>query len=308
MLNPKQSLIYGDTGQTVELYPPEYLLGAPSSAATYAVYGPSDDLDGTSEFSGTATADSVDTTFDANSGFSQSSNRDRCNLTATTNIATGRWYRAANSYSQVELVKVDGISSGAYVTAASPLGYDYASGDTFKGLRQTFTVDSTFIADETSIGTDWKVRWTYTIAGVQYRTWTTFDVVRAQAKSQVTGATLYEVFPDLRHEQYADLRGGHWEHVRKRAQERMDFDAHKLGFRLDQVRESDWNEALLSGMRLALAESGWAPPGRDLEIFVQESFKRYWQDMTDLKQRVLLDQGTSGGATQKGVQQLTFRR
>jgi hypothetical protein len=190
----------------------------------------------------------------------------------------------------------------------SPLGYDFAASDTFKGFRQVFTIDATWITDESNIGCDWRVRWTYTIGGVQYRAWTNLDVVRAQAKAAVTGATLYDLFPDLRHEQYADLRGGHWEHVRDRAQKRMDFDAHKLGFGLDEVRSTDWNEVLLSGMRLVLAESGWTPPGRDVEIFVQESFKRYWGDMNDLKQRVLLDKGSSGGATQRGVTQLQFRR
>lgn len=308
MLNQRQSLIYGVTGQTVEFYAPESLLGAPSSAATYDVFSLSADLDGDAEFSGTATADSVSTTFDANSGWSQASSRDKCNLTSTANIAVGRLYLATNAFSQRELVKVDAISSGAYVSKEGPLSYDYASGDTFVGLRQYFTIDPTWVATEENIGTDYRVRWAYTIGGIAYRAWTYFDLVRVQVKADIDGRELYELFPDLRHEQYSDLRGGDWNHIRDRAVKRIDFDLQKFGIKLDQMRTSDWNEVLLSLMRMILAESGWSPPGRDRELFVQESRTKYWDDMGNLKNRAPLDQGGSGGATQRGAQQLVFRR
>ena len=86
------------------------------------------------------------------------------------------------------------------------------------------------------------------------------------------------------------------------------FDVQRFGFSLDAMRTDEWNEVLLSGMRSLLAESGWHPPGRDQETFVTESRTRYWNDLNDLAKRALLDKGGSGGATQKGAQQLTFRR
>ncbi len=308
MLNQRTQLIYGVTGQVVEFYPPEWLYGAPSSAATYSVWGPGADLDGTAEFTGTATADSVSTTFDQASGYSNTSNRDRCYIAATTNTAVGRYYLITNAIGQRELVKVDAIASADYVSCSGPLGYDYTTSDTFLSTRQYFTIDATFIADESKIAPDWKVRWSYTINSVAYRHWTYLDVVRAVAAPSITGAELYELFPDLRHEQHADLRGTDWEHIKTRAAKRLRFDVQRFGFSLDAMRTDEWNEVLLSGMRSLLAESGWHPPGRDQETFVTESRTRYWNDLNDLAKRALLDKGGSGGATQKGAQQLTFRR
>jgi hypothetical protein len=307
-MNSRTQLVFGVTGQVVEFYPPESVLGAASAGATYSVFGPQADLDGTAEFTGSATLDSVSTTFDAASGFSNTSDRDRCYLTATTNIAIGRTYLATTTNNQKELVKVDAIKSADWVSKEGPLFYDYVSTDTFLGLRHSFTVDATWIAEEENIGTDWKILWVYTIGGVSYRAWTYLDVVRAVAKADITGAELYELFPDLRHEQHADLRGTDWEHIKEYATKQLRFDIQRFGTTLDQIRSDDWNIVLLNGMRFALAESGWHPPGRDQETFVTDSKAKYWESLSDIAKRVLVDKGTSGAATQKGVAQLTFRR
>src|SRR5688572_28126319 len=101
-MNERRSLLTGQTGQLLDFYPPEWVKGVPTSAATYAVFAIDADLDDAAEFSGTATADSVNTTFSAASGPSQATNRDRCYLNSVTGIKAGRLYVAANADGQRE--------------------------------------------------------------------------------------------------------------------------------------------------------------------------------------------------------------
>lgn len=308
----RQQLVYNQTSQTLELpYPPEWREGVPSSG-TYKVYETRDDLDGTEELSGSVTTDSVNTTFDANSGFGQASNRQRANLTATTSIAVGRFYLATTTNSQTELIKVAAINSGNYVDAESWLKYDYVSTNTFKGLRQYFTIDSTFIADETKINrpeNPWRVLWTYTLNGVTQQTWTEFDVVRTDKQHNLTAQDLYELWPDYEHEEWLSNRGQNFLGQIDGAWDRMQFDLAKFGVTLDQVRDHNGQDELhRQCLRLVLAEAGIAPPGFSVPEWTDRMERRYQGDLTTLKERILIDKTRSGSGAQTGARKLWLKR
>src|SRR3990167_5217862 len=93
--------IYGVTGQVVEVYPPEADEGIPSSA-TASVFDGTRSLDETADFSPAVTIDSVSTTVDVASGYSESS-RIKLSLAATTNIVIGRQYLLENTDQQREI-------------------------------------------------------------------------------------------------------------------------------------------------------------------------------------------------------------
>jgi len=300
MLNPRASLVFGQTGQVVEFYPPESILGRASAAATYSVWAVDADLDGTAEFSGTATLDAVSTTFDSASGVSQTTDRDLCRLADPTGVLPGRYYLAENADGQKELVLVDAVATGR-ASKEGPLSYDYEPAATFKGLRHYFTIDATWVADEANIGANWRILWTYTIAGITYRTWTSFDLARVDTKHQVTEFDIYARFPDMRHQQPLDTQGQGWRAVLNEAEQHVDFDLQtKYQLRPDELREPAlYNRLVLSCAIWKISETR-APRGRDLTEFNTQMRMQYYQDLNALEKVVPVDKGTSGGATQVG--------
>lgn len=308
MSKQRVDIVYNVTGQTLEFYPPE---GVPDSAATYSVWEGTESNDNTAEFSGTASADSVSTTVDADSGFSQS-NRRRVNLTATTNIVVGRDYWLTNAESQKELVRVAAISSGAYVDAEFDLAYDYASGATFEGHRQTLTVDSTFVQDESNLSSPdepYRVLWSYSVNSVPYRAWTYFDLVRQDRQHGVTIHELRELWPDLPWEQFSGDRGLNWDRQIDAAFERVAFDLRAHGIHLSQVRDADMlDELVRSACMMIIAQSGVSPSGYDGAEFRDRMDALYHGDIDKARQKMLLDQGKEGAITRQPLRQLWLRR
>lgn len=307
-MRDRTTLVYGVTGQTIEFYPSE---GVPDAAATYKVYEGYESNDNAAEFSGTATADSVDTTVDAASGFSQS-NRRRLNLTATTDVEIGRRYWLTNAAGEHELVEVTAISSGAYVDVSADLAYDYAVGATFKGARQSFTIDATFVADESKINGQnepYRVLWSYAVGSVAKRSWTYFDLVRQRKEHGITHLDLIEMIPDLAEEQPPSQRGQWYEKQIDFAWERVQFDLWKHGVQVAQIRDPQILDELLRGRcRMALAESGYSPGSMSLDLFSENARRDYEGDLLNVKQRVLIDQGREGGITRQPVRPMTFNR
>jgi hypothetical protein len=294
------------------LYPPEWRDGVPTSC-TYEVFETRDDLDGTATLSGSATIDSVSTTFDQSSGFSQASNRQRCYLTATTSIAVGRYYLAANATSQRELVLVKKIASADYVDNATLLKNDYVSTDTFKGLRMYFTINPTFIAEEERLNrpdNPWRVLWKYTDgAGLEQKTWTEFDVVRVNKQHNLTAHDLYELYPDYSYQEFLDQRGDGFAAQIDGAWDRVQFDLAKYGITLDQVREHNAQDELhRQALRLVLAEAGVRPTEFPAIEWADRMERRYLADLTTLKERILLDKSKSGSGAQMGAKQPHFVR
>lgn len=315
IFNPRQQLVYNTTSNVLEFYPPE-IIGLPEFkgsiiTVTAKVYDDTADLDDAAEETITATRDNVATTFNAAAGFSQASNRNRCPLAATTDIVQGVYYGIEDSYRRREYVRVWRVDAGVSIDAEGPLAYDYVSGDEFFGIRWTAPLSSGFMTDENNIG-GWKVLWSYDVSRttntVQFRHWTYFDVVRQKYTSSVAGIDLYSSFPDLRHEQYGDLRGQDWQHLIDRAQRRVEFDLRNYGIALDAARTNDFDELILSRAKWELASGGWAPNGREVELFVEQMERHYFNDLRNLKDRAEIDTGSSGSVTAKGSQKLTFTR
>lgn len=304
----RQTLTYNQTGQVLEFYPREIEFGPLASAPTVAVYTEGTGDDGDAEFSGTATSDSVSTTFDAASGYSQTSNRNRCNLTATTGIVAGRKYLATDILGRVEEVgPVLAISSGAYVEQAGALAYDYVAADAFEGWRQYYSVPDAFIQDSSNIDAGFRVVWTYSVNSITRTAVTYFDVVRAQATHGVTSERLFNRFPDWRSLEFADGRGLRFRPMLDEAEHMVREDLLNAGVALENVRES-LDQHILEAWILVIADTGVSPGGRDPELFIQQQQERYNSIMRKLISRVKVAGADTGGVTKEGFATIKLTR
>jgi hypothetical protein len=313
-MNKRQSLVLGQTGQEVEFFPPEWVRGVPTGTPTFTIFEGADSNDGDSELSGNATIDSVATTVDQVSGYSQS-NRNRLYVAATTSLVRGRQYVLANANGQRELVTPDAIASADYVDLQSSLAYDYPiTTSTLKGLRIYFTIDATWIADEANLNdqrTPYRVLWTYTVDSVTYRSWSYLDVVRQRKSYGLNVDDLVETWPDLRGQDWAEQRGQGFAKQLDAAFERIEFDARLHRVDVNQLREAQmFDELMRSAVVWVIARTGTAPAGRDVETFLNEARKQYQDDFMQaigvLKMPV--DQGTDGAITDQPFRQPVFKR
>lgn len=315
MIKRTVELIYGQTGQLVENYPPEWLEGVPSSASALVFRG-SQDADDTAnaEFTPSVTIDAVSTTVDASSGYSQT-NRRTLFLTATTSIEIGRHYRLENAAGQVEIVTPVAIAAADSVTCDDDLRYDYASGATFKGLRMVFTVDATWVADESNMlpptTPPYRVIWTYTLDSLVRRDYTYLRLVRQVSKHNVSIKTLQKYWPDVGWEEAIQRRGQGFTYLIDAAWDRVRIDIITSGYRPDQFRDQEIVDqlVLLKSLQL-LAMTGVSPPGRDVDAWAEETKQDYDNLLAKavLNLKALIDEGTSGGITVKPTQVFWFTR
>lgn len=332
------ALIYGVTGQVVEFYPPSDEVvqdGSPASAATYTVYkgdGANDDSNSVA-FSGTATLDSVSTTTDAAAGPAQA-DRSRVPLTATTSIAIGRRYLLSNTAAggeQRQVIIPKAILSADAVTHSADVAYAFASGSTFRGLRQSFTVDATFIATIANLnffGTaslngsgepatpmpPYRVVWAYSTAGnIVRRHTTTFDVCRAPLKHNVSEANIRAILPDAGMDAWLADRGAGFANQIAEGYKRFRADVRVAGYDPDAITDPEMVDRLVELATCAhLAAHGIGRPGdRSAETWAQEWEKRY----TDLYQkavgtvlRVWTQQDATGALASSPTQLMGLRR
>ncbi len=310
MADQRQALTYNQTSQTVGFYPSESREGIPSSV-TYSVFAAHVTDDQTAEFSGSGTVDSVSTTVDVASGFSTTT-RNKVFLASTASIVVGRFYRLANTLSQAEIVKVTAIGTNDHVLVETDLQYDYGSGDTFRGLFTSFTVDSTFIADKTKLNdpdAPYRVVWSYTLNSIVRKQLTYFDVVRRAKKSSLTHFDLMEAWPDLWAEQPQATRGQAWANFLDAGEDRIYLDLKTRGIDPNQVRDvMVLNELHRSACYMIIAQQGTVPTGRDVEAYVQERMNVYATDLTNATNSMLVDQDKTGGITKEPIRQLLFKR
>lgn len=194
-----QDIVFSVTGQSLVFDAPE---GRPSSVTTSEVFEQRDSDDSTAEgaLSGSAAVETnPDTTFDADSGSSESDPR-VLNLAATTGIEVGRQYLASNALSKKEWVDVAGITDGASIRARAPLHNDYASGDTFESTRITHAIDSTWVADSNNLegpspNPSYRWRLEYVVDSVTYVRDVYFSLVRYAGDHSVTPADMELMFP-----------------------------------------------------------------------------------------------------------------
>ena len=333
------SVIYNLTGQLLEFVPPfaEVIIdGAPSASAAVVVLGGTKSNDDTAEFTATATMDSVSTTVSAGAGYNATSRR-VLSLASTASIVVGRQYCVAGASSGQREIVVPASIGTASITLEDDLSYVYASSDTLKGLRQTITVDATFIADSSKInmygssygssarsprrrrssGTDtlappYRVRWSYTTGSTSRQSWTYFDVVRQQAKHHLSIHDLREVFPDVTAEEWRGQRGQGFLRQLDAAWDRFQFDVRCSGYDVDMIREGPMVDQLVrKAWLMIIAEAGVCPGNRDLSEFVAEKQKDYvmsYRRAIEGALNVWVDTGSSGGITPAPARKLTLRR
>ena len=306
-------VIYGVTGQTVELYPPEWPEGIPSSASA-SIYEGADSSDDTAEFSPSVTVDSVSTTFDQNSGFSQTDKR-TAYITSTSSIAVARFYLTEDSKTRRELVKVTGISSGDHVTLQEPLKYDYVSTNTFKGIRLVFTVDSTWVATEDNIlaaeSLPYRVVWSYTVNSLARRHYTYLRLVRQTFKSLITIYDIAKYLPDVA---LAEPESGMGQQARfaiSAAHERVRVDLIAASIQPESIRDTEIVKELERAKAISIIALWHTPSGLDRDMWIATST----QDYKDLFVRVTagglkapVDKSTEGGITNKKSHTLWFGR
>jgi hypothetical protein len=313
-MNKRQSLVYGQTGQEVEFYAPEWVRGVPTGTPTYSIWEALDSNDNDAELSGNGTIDSVSTTVDQTSGWSQA-NRRRLYVAATTSTVRGRPLVLANANGQRELVTPDAIASADYIDLSADLAYDYPiTTSTLKGLRMSFVIDSTWIADESNLSsptTPYRVLWTYTIDSVTYRSWTYFDVVRQRKMHSLTVDDLVELWPDLRGQDWGEQRGQGFAPQLDAAFERIEFDARMHKVDPNQLRDQQgFDELMRSAAIWMIARTGTVPAGRDVEAFQDQAMKQYHADFAQAIAvlKMSIDQGKEGSITERPFRQPTFRR
>lgn len=186
-----QDVVFGVTGQSLFLDAPEGRPSAVGSVTVFENFLGDDDTPETAT-TGVATLETnPNTTFDATSGRGQADAR-KCSLTATTGIAPGRVYLATNDVLERELVEVVSVTAADSVIARFPLENTFPAGSTFQTTRISIGMDSAWIADDSNISWEvspharYRIRWVYTVAGVQYVHDTYFDLVRYAGRHDVT--------------------------------------------------------------------------------------------------------------------------
>lgn len=294
-------IIYGQTGQTVEMYPPE-TDGVPSSA-TVKVFAHDASDDDTEEFAPSVTVDAVSTTVNAASGYSQAASN-RMYLASTASMVIGRSYLATNTGTQHEWIIPTSLES-TYVTTQDQICYDYVSGNAVKGLRMSFTVDATWVVAEANISAPteppYRVVWTYTVGGIVRRHITYLRLVRAAFKPSVRLADLEAMLPELSDDEPASRRGQQYEWLIGKARDRVRADLSCHEIEPSQVRDTELVDGLVR--QAAYYETGlrgWAPHGWDVAPWTD----RMKADYESLLGRVIagarlhLDRGTEGAASE----------
>jgi hypothetical protein len=308
-------LIYGVTGQTVSVYPPEWGQGVPSSASARVYEGELGD-DDTPEFVPSVSVDAVSTTVDAASGYSQA-NRRRLYVASTTGIAVGDDYRVENALGQHELIAVLYVATNDYLILDADLVYDYpATSSTVKGLKMSFAADATWLATEAKIlepgGPSYRVVWSYTLASVIRRRVTYARLVRTPGGTGVTVKDLRRRWPDLDYEEPSALRGQAYQWAIQAGYERVRTDLLAAGWQPSQPRDTELVDELVVRATLwTLARAGIGPGGRQVEAVIEECKKDYHAGVFQIckaGQRLDMDLGTQGAATGKPRAHIWFDR
>jgi hypothetical protein len=266
-VNATQDITFAITGQTLVWDAPE---GRASSVTDVKVFPMTTGDDGTEEVatSGSASIDSVNTTFDAASGASSANTR-KANLTATTNIVAqdpafpGRYrqYLATDSQGRKEWLPVTGIVSADYVTTAFPMLLDYVATNTFVGTRLSITVDPTWVADTSNISDDtdpnprYRALWIYVVGGVTYYHYSYFDLVRAMGEHSVTPGDMENFHPgwnDRLPTYHRDDQG--WRLIQE-AYQQVRWDLHQTGQPDETLRNREGVNELVKQQARVLLET-----------------------------------------------------
>jgi len=165
------SAILHDEGDQIVYHIPRDERGIPwyLASATYRIvdtrYG--EDNSSYEVATGTAAPGGFSTTTDAAAGPSQADPR-KIPVAATTDAAIGRTVILQDALGLKEIVEIARIGSGDAVYATHDLRNNYASGSTVKDVELQVTFPAAEAADDTVLGGDYLIIFTYTIAGQKY--------------------------------------------------------------------------------------------------------------------------------------------
>lgn len=299
-------LIYGETAQTVYVYPEEWPFGVPTSA-TCSVFKGDQSMDEDAEFSPTVTIDALSTTIATASGASQSNPR-RLYLASAAGIDPGVSYLAENAVEQREVVTPTKVNTtSAWVELENELRYDYpASGCTLKGLRMSFPVNTTWVADANKLllphWPSYKAVWTYTQGGQGRRAYSYLRLVRQISKTGVSMRDLQRYWPDLPLEEPRNMRGQGEVGLIQASWDDCCRDLRGLGHEPTTFRDVD----LLAGLHIkkcfhnlslwrGVSPGAWSPDA--FEVLTRKEYGEYLLNHFGAKTTPKKDEGTDGAAS-----------
>lgn len=302
------------TQEDVEMYPPEWADGVPSSGSC-SVFDGDRSLDDTADFSPTVNVDSVSTTLGADSGSTQTT-KNKVSLVSTSSIVIGRHYLIENADGQRELVTPKRIVSSSYIEAEDDLRNVYASGvSTFKGLRMTFPIDATWAATESNIlgptSPPYKAVWAYTVNSLSRRHYTYLRLVRQKAKHGVMISDITRRWADAPDQEFRQHRGLALRYAIDDAWGDFRFDVRAEGYEPAQIRDTELvDRIVLAGALHRLARTGNTPGNRDTEVVIKECKDEYDRLFTKVisSLKVGIDEGTDGAQSVAPVQRYIFSR
>lgn len=269
------ALTYNVLGQVIELF----VRGARPTSATFQVFRQYDTDDAAPLFNGAAVLDTPNTTTSAAAGQAQSDPR-RIPVTSTAALVGGKRYRLA----QNELVEwADVLEVGAgYVRARNPLQNDYALGATFQSTYLTAAVNDAFIqnvnnlSDYVDTAPDYRVRWAILTGAVTVVAYSFFDVVRAVVRHSIEIADIDDAVPGVVATLPVQHRADSGARLIDRAWSSVRADFFRYGISTDIIREDEViDELVLLRSLRSLAEGGWAPPGMDKTLYLQNATDNY---------------------------------
>jgi hypothetical protein len=236
---------------------------------------------------GPPNVDTVNTTFDAASGVSQT-DPTTLYLTSTSNIVIGRQYVATNAYGEIERPIVQRINSGVSVSVRTPVSLDFAAADTFASARIETVLDSDWVADETNLSNplapfaQYRAVFVYTVALVTYRTAIFFDLVRYPYTHSVTPADVDRLSRGwLSRLDVNDSRGSGTEKI-KEAFRQVKLDLWERTRTAYAQRNSEFVNELIRLKAVALVhEDAFLQGGIGRDV-LDYSNKRYWDRLGNL--------------------------
>lgn len=299
-----QDIIYSVTGQTVYLDCPE---GQPDSVTSCDVFPMTGSDDSTAETAvGSPSVEGTIALVDADSGESQPNPR-IIYLQQTTDIEVGRDYLIEKD-ARKEWIRVESIDSTAVtVTATAPLANDYASGDTLRSPRIEATIDSTWVADVSNLGSGgatpyYRVRWEYVKDSITYVRYTYFDLVRVAGGHTVTASDMETYLPGWVHLLPMDHRDDQGQRIIDRAYQQVKIDLQIVKIADQDLRDSGVVDELVARKAIALwAEarvmSADADPltGDRADAIYNSRFRQ----LVGVEPKVMIDENASGAGDER---------
>jgi len=237
--------VFNTTGAVLDWIAPE---GVPSAVTSVTVRLTANGSDSTAEAATTGAA-SIDatpsTTFNADSGQGEQ-DATRLALASIAGIEVGGEYLVTNSLGESEQVEITGVVSGGTVAyARHALRNSYAIGDSLQTTRLSIALSDSWLADTANISDDtdpnpyYRVRWEYVVGGQTFVHADYFDVVRFEAKHDVTPLDIDNESPgwiDSLPMEYTEDRG---KALIEAAYGNLEFDLFRRGIPSEMMRNRD---------------------------------------------------------------------